>query len=72
MSFSSVFKGESLRTLRKVLRVIGRYRFLLLGSMLLAGLTVALQLYVPVLFGVDQPHVPPAVPGSNREARFPQ
>lgn len=51
MSFSSVFKGESLRTLRKVLRVIGRYRFLLLGSMLLAGLTVALQLYVPVLFG---------------------
>ena len=51
MSSSSVFKGESLRTLRKVLRVIGRYRFLLLGSMLLAGLTVALQLYVPVLFG---------------------
>ena len=51
MSSSSVFKGESLRTLRKVLRVIGRYRFLLMGSMLLAGLTVALQLYVPVLFG---------------------
>ena len=41
----------SMQTLRKVLKLIGRYRLLLLLSILLAGLTVILQLYVPVLFG---------------------
>ena len=41
----------SLRTLKKVLRVIGRYRLLLAGSVALAALTVVLQLYIPVLFG---------------------
>ncbi len=41
----------SMQTLLKVLRVIGRYRFLLLASIVLAGLTVVLQLYVPILFG---------------------
>ena len=41
----------SMQTLRKVLILIGRYRLLLLLSILLAGLTVVLQLYVPVLFG---------------------
>ena len=41
----------SMQTLRKVLRLIGHYRVLLLFSILLAGLTVILQLYVPVLFG---------------------
>ena len=41
----------SMQTLRKVLKLIGRYRLLLLFSILLAGLTVILQLYVPVLFG---------------------
>ena len=41
----------SMQTLRKVLKLIGRYRLLLLLSILLAGLTVVLQLYVPVLFG---------------------
>lgn len=41
----------SMQTLRKVLSVIGRYRLLLLFSILLAGLTVVLQLYVPILFG---------------------
>ena len=42
--------------LRKVLSAIGRYRLLLLLSILLAGATVVLQLYVPVLFGdaIDQ------------------
>ena len=51
-----VSRGESLRTLRKVLAVIGRYKLLLGLSVLLAGVTVVLQLYVPVLFGdaVDQ------------------
>ncbi len=39
------------QTLRKVLSVIGRYKVLLLLSILLAGGTVVLQLYVPVLFG---------------------
>ena len=43
-------------TLRKVLATIGRYRPLLAASVLLAGLTVVLQLYVPILFGdaIDQ------------------
>lgn len=41
----------SLQTLRKVLRVIGRYRILLATSIVLAALTVVLQLYVPILFG---------------------
>lgn len=44
-------KGLSSRTLRKVLAVIGRYRLLLACSILLAGLTVVLQLYIPILFG---------------------
>ena len=43
-------------TLKKVLRVIGKYKFLLLASMVLAAFTVVLQLYVPILFGdgIDQ------------------
>ena len=47
---------ESMLTLRKVLSMIGRYRLLLLFSVLLAGLTVVTQLYVPILFGdgIDQ------------------
>ena len=49
-------RGESLRTLRKVLSVIGRYKLLLGLSVALAGATVVLQLYVPMLFGdaIDQ------------------
>ena len=49
-------KGQSMKTLRKVLGVIGRYRLLLLLSVLLAAATVVLQLYVPILFGdaIDQ------------------
>ena len=54
---SPVSRGESLRTLRKVLSVIGRYRLLLFLSILLAGATVALQLYVPMLFGDAIDHV---------------
>ena len=38
-------------TLKKVLRYIGRYKFLLPVSMLLALITVALTLYVPMLIG---------------------
>lgn len=43
-------------TLFKVLRFIGRYRFLLILSILLACTTVVIQLYVPILFGnaIDQ------------------
>lgn len=41
----------SLQILRKVLRVIGRYRILLATSIVLAALTVVMQLYVPILFG---------------------
>ena len=48
--------ATSRQTLAKVLVLIGRYRLLLLASVLLAALTVVLQLYVPILFGdaIDQ------------------
>lgn len=42
---------SSLATLKKVWQVIDAYRHLLVESIVLAGLSVALQLYVPVLFG---------------------
>ena len=42
---------KSSGTLKKVLRYIGRYKFLLPVSMLLALITVALTLYVPMLIG---------------------
>lgn len=41
----------SLTTLKKVLNVIDAYRILLVLSIVLAGVSVVLQLYVPVLFG---------------------
>ena len=47
---------SSMETLWKVLRFIGKYRFLLILSIILAAVSVILQLYVPVLFGnaIDQ------------------
>ena len=42
---------NSMETFFKVLRFIGKYRFLLVLSIILAAVTVILQLYVPVLFG---------------------
>ena len=46
----------SMETLFKVLRFIGRYRFLLILSILLAAVSVILQLYVQILFcnAIDQ------------------
>jgi ATP-binding cassette subfamily B protein len=44
-------KQSSLDTLKKVLKAIGRYKYLLIVSMILAAVSVILQLYVPVLFG---------------------
>lgn len=43
--------GSSFATFTKVMRYIGRYRFLLAISIVLSALTVVLTLYVPVLFG---------------------
>lgn len=43
--------GSSMETLRKVMEVIGKYRILVLLSILLAAISVILQLYIPVLFG---------------------
>ena len=43
--------ASSMETLWKVLRFIGKYRFLLILSIILAAISVILQLYVPVLFG---------------------
>lgn len=42
---------SSVDTFKKVLKYIGRYRFLLLLSIILAAVSVILQLYVPILFG---------------------
>lgn len=42
---------SSAATFRKLLQVLGAYRFLLIGSILLAAISVVLQLYVPILFG---------------------
>ena len=49
-------KSKSSETFFKVLRFIGRYRFLLIFSIILAAVSVILQLYVPILFGnaIDQ------------------
>lgn len=49
-------RTESTETLKKVLRFIGRYRILLVVSIVLASASVLLQLYVPILFGnaIDQ------------------
>ena len=44
-------KQSSLDTLKKVLKAIGRYKYLLIVSMILAAVSVILQLYIPVLFG---------------------
>ena len=44
-------RTESTETLKKVLRFIGRYRILLVVSIVLAAASVLLQLYVPILFG---------------------
>lgn len=43
--------SSSMDVLKKVLRVISHYRFLLLLSVILAAVTVVLQLYIPILFG---------------------
>lgn len=43
--------SSSSQTLKKVMRVIGNYKILLAFSILLAGISVVTQLYVPILFG---------------------
>lgn len=43
--------SDNKSTLIKLLNHIARYRLLLVGSILLAALSVVLQLYVPILFG---------------------
>lgn len=56
MSDASASPANSMDTFRKVLGVVGTYAHLLLASVLLAGITVVLQLYIPILFGdaIDQ------------------
>ena len=51
MSKKATTSKNSMATFLKVLRFIGKYRFLLVLSIILAAVTVILQLYVPVLFG---------------------
>ena len=38
-------------TFKKLMQELGKYRFLLIGSILLSLLTVGLTLYIPILFG---------------------
>ena len=47
---------SSWQAMKRVLRLLSSYRILLFLSILLAGISVLLQLYVPVLFGdaIDQ------------------
>ena len=51
MNHESNNKNNSRDTLFKVLKVIGNYKILLAFSIILAGISVVLQLYVPILFG---------------------
>ena len=51
MRRASSGNNGSAATLRKVLRHIGRYRWLVLASLALAAATVLLTLYVPILVG---------------------
>ena len=44
-------KVSFFETLRKVMKVIGRYKILLILSIILAAVSVVLQLYIPILFG---------------------
>ncbi|MBE5929243.1 MAG: ABC transporter ATP-binding protein [Lachnospiraceae bacterium] len=41
----------NVKTIKKVIRYIGKYRFLLLCSVLLAAISVVLTLYIPILTG---------------------
>ena len=43
MSISKKTKSSSMETFKKVLRFIGRYRFLLIASIVLAAVSVILQ-----------------------------
>ena len=60
----------SMETLWKVLRFIGKYRFLLVLSIILAAVSVILQLYVPVLFGNAIDQVVAKQPDSCDDHRF--
>ena len=42
---------SQMKTLKKVLQYIGTYRFWMLASIVLAAVTVALTLYIPILVG---------------------
>lgn len=44
-------EGSSLHTFQKVMKFIGHYRVHLVCSILLAAVSVVLQLYIPILFG---------------------
>ena len=49
-------KSENMKTLKKVMTLIGKYKNFLVLSIVLAAVSVMLQLYVPILFGdaIDQ------------------
>ncbi|MGM9906453.1 ABC transporter transmembrane domain-containing protein, partial [Lactobacillus sp.] len=49
-------KMDSWQAMKQLLPIIGRYRLLLVISIILAAVSVILQLYVPIIFGraIDQ------------------
>ena len=51
MSRQNKSKGFDKKTVRRILRGLGKYRFLLLLSLLFSALSVLLTLYVPILTG---------------------
>lgn len=50
-SKNKMSRDNSAKTLKKVMKFIGRYKALLVLSIILAALSVVLQLYIPILFG---------------------
>ena len=44
-------KANQIKTIKKVLQYLGKYRIFLIFSILLAALSVALTLYIPKLTG---------------------
>ena len=50
-------KSSSMNTLKKVLRLIRRYRIQVFFSIFLSAVSMILQLYVPILFGEAIDHI---------------
>ena len=50
-------KNKSMETLKRILNYIGQYRWGVIMSLILARITVAFTLYVPILTGLSLIHI---------------